>query len=281
MGAKVVLSLLLLMAAAAARAAPTKDPAVWEISTRPWLYQLAQRYPELARGRSQYLLLRDVPKAEWQAIKDDHMDVVWLMGVWSLGAYGLQHDQTDAGLLAAYKQELPSFTLDDVIGSPYAITNYTVNPQIGTEDDLAAVRALLNGMGMRLMVDMVPNHMAVDSVLGSQSPGCFVQKPASGSYPSSWWIARNGNTFAYGRDPYDGAWTDTLQLNYWNQVTRTAMTNVLMHAARVADSECLTPRSLSLSSCSHRCFSRSGSRRHGHARPERRHLAHLGIRDGR
>lgn len=40
--------------------------------------------------------------------------------------------------------------MDDVIGSPYAITNYTVNPEIGTAGDLAAVRSALNGMGIRV-----------------------------------------------------------------------------------------------------------------------------------
>lgn len=39
------------------------------------------------------------------------------MGVWSLGAYGLHHDQTDPGLLQDYARVLPGYTMADIIGS--------------------------------------------------------------------------------------------------------------------------------------------------------------------
>jgi maltooligosyltrehalose synthase len=53
--------------------------------------------------------------------------------------------------------------MDDVIGSSFAVTEYTVNSQIGTDDDLVTLRARLNSLGLRLMLDFVPNHSAVDS----------------------------------------------------------------------------------------------------------------------
>ncbi len=44
-----------------------------------------------------------------------------------------------------------TFGQDDIIGSPYAVVNYTANVnEIGTDADLAAVRALLNSMGMKV-----------------------------------------------------------------------------------------------------------------------------------
>lgn len=39
------------------------------------------------------------------------------MGVWSLGEYGLHHDETDPGLLQDYAQVLPGYTKPDIIGS--------------------------------------------------------------------------------------------------------------------------------------------------------------------
>ena len=78
--------------------------------------------------------------------------------VWHLGWYGLNHDRTDPGLLNAYSQELPGYTMDDIIGSPYAVTNYTLNPELGTDSDLIAFKQKVNNMGLKLMLDFVPNH---------------------------------------------------------------------------------------------------------------------------
>ena len=53
------------------------------------------------------------------------------MGVWQLGEYGLEYDRNNS-----YDTFLPDWTVDDVIGSPFAITNYTCNPELGTDDDI-------------------------------------------------------------------------------------------------------------------------------------------------
>ena len=84
-------------------ASTPSGPLVYEISTRPWLYELSLKY-----GRT--IKLADVPAAEFQAIADKGMDVVWLMGAWTLGAYGLNHDRTDPSLLASYASVLPGYT---------------------------------------------------------------------------------------------------------------------------------------------------------------------------
>lgn len=78
------------------------------------------------------------------------------------GQYGLNIDKTNPGLLAGYAQVLPGYTQADIIGSPYAITHYVTNPQIGTDSDLMALKKRLNAMGLKLMLDFVPNHSAVD-----------------------------------------------------------------------------------------------------------------------
>jgi hypothetical protein len=125
------------------------------------------------------------------------INMVWMMGVWGLGSYGLHHDRTDPDLLRvqmstlsiskekkklnstnleilksfcffsssnskSYGQVLPGYTMDDIIGSPYAVTNYTTNSELGTDEDLAWFRKQLSNLGMKLMLDFVPNHTAVD-----------------------------------------------------------------------------------------------------------------------
>jgi len=78
------------------------------------------------------------------------------------GAYGLNFDRTNAQLLAHYPTVLPGCSQADIIGSPYAPTGYNCNPQLGSNDDLAWLKKTLNGMGLKLMLDFVPNHSAVD-----------------------------------------------------------------------------------------------------------------------
>jgi hypothetical protein len=207
-----------------------RQPVLYEISTRPWLYALAQT--GIAANCGQYVCLKDVPLSTWQAIANDSVDMVWLMGMWQLGDFGLTHDRAK---IDDFRHDLPDVQKSDVIGSPYAIQNYSVSSDIGTSADLAAVRSTLNKLGMQLMLDFVPNHAAVDSLLVKQHPTVFVQKPATGSFPSNWWIEREGKTFSYGLGPYDGPWTDTLQYNYWHPDTTAVMTGILQSVASQAD----------------------------------------------
>ena len=62
-----------------------------------------------------------------------------------------------------YGKDFPDYDLSDIIGSPYAVVDYLVNPDIGTEQDLKDIKKKLNDMGLQLMTDFVPNHSAVDS----------------------------------------------------------------------------------------------------------------------
>lgn len=213
------------------RSADHAQPILYQISTRPWLYSLAQS--GIVANCGQYVCLRDVPREEWERLKDDFcVDIVWLMGIWELGEWGLRYDQRDSVIQQQnFKQDLPDFQLDDVIGSPYAVKNYTVNLDIGNEVDLAGVRKLLHELGMKLMLDFVPNHFAVDSVWAKSKPSMFVQKPPNGQWPSDWWIESDNFEFAYGWR----AWTDVIQINYWNSETVAIMTDILLRIASQAD----------------------------------------------
>ena len=45
----------------------------------------------------------------------------------------------------------------------YDVIDHTsINPEIGSDEDLAALTAALTGYGMGLIADVVPNHMGID-----------------------------------------------------------------------------------------------------------------------
>eukprot|EP00698_Gefionella_okellyi_P023976 TRINITY_DN8342_c0_g1_i1.p1 TRINITY_DN8342_c0_g1~~TRINITY_DN8342_c0_g1_i1.p1 ORF type:complete len:524 (-),score=84.56 TRINITY_DN8342_c0_g1_i1:420-1991(-) len=185
------------------------NPNMFEISTRPWLYLLSQKY-----GRN-ISTLSDIPDPELQAFADRGFNMIWFMGVWSLGQYGLNYDRTNPGLQKIYSDVLPGYTTDDVIGSPYAVTEYTCNPELGSDSDIASLRSRLHSMGMQLMLDFVPNHSAVDAPLVSSNPEYYVHAPKGQDPPydnNTYYV----NGLAYGGMGWGLPWYDTLQFNYWN-----------------------------------------------------------------
>jgi len=98
------------------------------------------------------------------------------------------------------------------------------------------VRAKLNSLGMGLIVDFVPNHFARDSKLFLEHPEAFVQRPNGDTSPDNWWYSKNGYpTVAFGRGPYDGPWTDTLQINYFSPQAVQLVSDLIVSVARRVD----------------------------------------------
>ena len=44
------------------------------------------------------------------------------------------------------------------------------NPELGSDDDLKQLKKKLNDMGIKLMLDFVPNHTAVDCIWTQTHP---------------------------------------------------------------------------------------------------------------
>ena len=64
------------------------------------------------------------------------------------------------------------------LGSPYAIADYrAVNPEYGTMDDFRAFADAVHENGMKLLIDVVYNHTAPDSVLAQKHPEWFYHRP--------------------------------------------------------------------------------------------------------
>ena len=117
---------------------------------------------------------------------------------------------------------------EDIAGSGFAISSYTVHSALGGDAALARLRERMRKRGLRLMLDFVPNHMATDHPWVEQHPDHFVhgseidlsRSPQNYTRVTT---SRGPVLLAHGRDPYFDGWPDTLQLDYANPGTQAAM----------------------------------------------------------
>lgn len=200
------------------------SPLLLEVYVRQWLSDLAAH-----SGRP--VDLASVPDDEldgWHARGFTH---VWLMGVWTTGAASRRESLDVPDLRRAYDEALPGWTEQDVCGSPYAIATYEVPAALGGDAGLASLRARLASRGMRLVLDFVPNHTALDHRLARLRPELFVTAdgPVDGA------VEVGGRWLRHGKDPNYPGWTDTLQLDYRRAATRRAMTATLLWVADRCD----------------------------------------------
>ena len=61
-----------------------------------------------------------------------------------------------------------------MIGSPYCVRDYVVDERFGGPDGLVAARDQLADRGLALILDYVPNHVALDHPWVTDRPQCFV-----------------------------------------------------------------------------------------------------------
>jgi 1,4-alpha-glucan branching enzyme len=208
-------------------------PSLYQINTRVWLTALSR-----ALGRP--ATLDDIPDAELDRLPEKGFDWIWLLSVWQTGEAARLISRTNPGWLREFHDTLPDLTDDDIPGSGFAITGYTVHQNLGGDAALARLRERLKKRGFKLMLDFVPNHMALDHPWVETHPDRFIQGTefdlmrAPRNYT---WIKRQAGDrlFAYGRDPYFEGWPDTLQLNYANPETQEAMIGELLKISGQCD----------------------------------------------
>jgi len=167
-------------------------------------------------------------------------DWVWLLSVWRTGAAGQRISRADRGWRREFELTLPDLREEDIAGSGFAITGYTVHPGLGGDAALARLRDRLRARGLRLMLDFVPNHTALDHPWVVEHPEYYVAGSeldlarAPGDYTRVR-RARGDRLLAHGRDPYFPGWIDTLQLDYGNPALQDAMIGELEKIADRCD----------------------------------------------
>jgi len=206
-------------------------PCLYQINTRVWLTQLSQTLGRTAT-------LDDIPDAELDRLAAIGFDWIWLLSVWRTGSAAQQVSRLNSEWRHEFQETLPDLREEDVAGSGFAISGYTVHPSLGGDTALARVRQRLRDRGLRLMLDFVPNHTAPDHPWVEEHPEYYVAGTESDleQAPQNYTrIPQNDRVVAFGRDPYFAGWPDTLQLDYSNPATQQAMCSELLRIASQCD----------------------------------------------
>jgi len=122
-----------------------------------------------------------------QSLKDMGVDILWLMPVNPIG------EKERKGSLGSY----------------YSVMDYyAVNPRFGTMDDFKSLVKKAHALGLKVIIDWVPNHSSWDNPLAVEHPEYYM-KDSAGNFKS----------------PFD--WTDVIQFDYDQPGLRQYMIDVL------------------------------------------------------
>ena len=208
-------------------------PALYQVNTRVWL---TERSAVLGRQAT----LDDIPEAVLDRLAEMGFDWIWLLSVWRTGSAGRALSRADQTLRREFEASLPDLRDADIAGSGFAIKGYSVPSKMGGQAALARLRKRLHRRGMRLMLDFVPNHTALDHPWVVAHPERYVAgteidlAKSPGNYA---WVKGpdRDRLLAHGRDPYFPGWPDTLQLDYSQPTTQEAMLRELTSIAERCD----------------------------------------------
>jgi alpha-amylase len=140
-------------------------------------------------------------EAQLPRLKELGVDIVWLMPIYPIGTENRKGS----------------------LGSPYSVANYTaVNPAYGTMDDFKRLVQRAHDLGLKVILDFVPNHTAWDHPWVKQHP--------------DWYTKLNGKmTSPLDEQGKPTGWDDVVDLNYNNPDLRKAITESLTFWLREAD----------------------------------------------
>ena len=184
--------------------------------------------------------LDDIPDAELDRLAEMGFDWVWFLSVWQTGPAGQRISRSNPEWRKEFQETLPDLCEEDIPGSGFAITGYTVHGNLGGDAALARLRERLRKRGLRLLLDFVPNHTGLDHPWVEDHPEYYIPGTeldlARAPQNYTWVKRKRGDLLlAHGRDPYFPGWPDTLQLNYGNPATQEAMIGELRKIAGQCD----------------------------------------------
>jgi glycosidase len=208
-------------------------PALYQVNTRVWL-------TERSRALGRRATLDDVPDAELDRVAGLGFDWIWLLSVWRTGPRGQQVSRENPEWRREFEATLPDLREEDIAGSGFAITGYTVHEGLGGDAALERLRKRLQQRGLSLMLDFVPNHTGLDHPWVEDHPEYYVAGTETdlARAPQNYTRVKRGRgdrLLAHGRDPYFPGWPDTLQLDYSNTATQEAMLRELLKIAGQCD----------------------------------------------
>ena len=174
-------------------AATPTDPLAWSDNANIYEVNIRQYTPEgTINAFAQHL-----PR-----LKDMGVEILWLMPIYPIS------EKNRKGSLGSY----------------YAASDFkAVNPEFGTMDDLKRLVDKAHELGMKVILDYVPNHTGFDHVWTRTNPE-FYTKNDKGEITDP--LDENGESMG---------WTDVADLNYDEPGTRAAVIDVLKWWVEEAD----------------------------------------------
>ena len=108
-------------------------------------------------------------------------------------------------------QPISKFGRKGSLGSYYAVASYTdINPEFGTLADFNATVDQAHALGMKVLIDYVPNHSGADHPWLTTHPDFY-------------------ETDSTGKPTYTADWSDTRELNFNNLVMQDSMINTMKY----------------------------------------------------
>ena len=215
-------------------------------STYVWLDQLSRQY-----GRNIHRL-DQIPSEELDTLARRGFNALWLIGLWERSRASQRIKQMCGN--------------PDAVASAYSLLDYNIAEDLGGEAAYKDLRDRAMQRGVRLASDMVPNHMGIDSRWVIEHPEWFLSLPYP-PYPAYTFngpdVSNDGRVeikiedhyydrtdaavvfrrvdkwsgdtrYVYhGNDGTSFPWNDTAQLNYLKAEVREAVTQTILHVARL------------------------------------------------
>ncbi len=94
-------------------------PSLYQVNTRVWL-------TEISRQLGSPATLDDIPDKDLDRFAEMGFDWIWFLSVWRTGEAARKISRENQGWRREFEDTLPDLREEDIAGSGFAITGYTV-----------------------------------------------------------------------------------------------------------------------------------------------------------
>ena len=108
-------------------------PSLYQINTRVWLTELSGTW---AGGLHLMISLTH----ELDRLAETGFDWIWFLSVWRTGELGRKVSRENPDFRRDFEATLPDLQEQDIAGSGFAITGYSVHPDLGGDAALKRLR---------------------------------------------------------------------------------------------------------------------------------------------